>query len=379
MLFTLVQLFILLATPWLLLRASKWSNWGDFMSPVVLCYVTGMFFKNLSGLPLQTPVSELASQGSIVLALPLLLFATDWGLVRRHTKTYFLAFLLAIVGNIVSLSICAWWFKGSLPQVWQAAGMLAGIYTGGTANMQAVGIALQAPQNTFILLNGADILMGGIYLLFLTSLAHRLLRGFLPDFVAPSNSSSGATADFAPLPLRPLAVVGHLLTSLALVALAGTLTWLLFGNLQATSFLMLLLTSLSIAAAQIPLVRRQITSIQTGEYLLLIFCVALGLLADLRDMASKGGLILLFCGVSLWLAVGIHLLLARWLRIDRDIFLIASTATIFGPPFIAQVASAINNRRLIFPGIALALLGIALGNYVGIGLAYFLRWWLGPA
>ena len=50
--------------------------------------------------------------------------------------------------------------------------------------------------------------------------------------------------------------------------------------------------------------------------------------------------------------------------------MIAGTAAIYGPVFIGQIASTIDNRSLVFPGIALGLLGIAMGNYVGIFVAW---------
>ena len=53
--------------------------------------------------------------------------------------------------------------------------------------------------------------------------------------------------------------------------------------------------------------------------------------------------------------------------------MITSTAAIYGPVFVGQIASAIGNKKLIFTGIALGLLGFAVGNYLGIGLAYILK------
>jgi len=67
------------------------------------------------------------------------------------------------------------------------------------------------------------------------------------------------------------------------------------------------------------------------------------------------------------------LLLAALFRIDRDTFLFTSVAALYGPPFIGQMASITNNRQLIFSGIAMGLLGYAIGNYLGIGWAYLLQ------
>jgi uncharacterized membrane protein len=44
---------------------------------------------------------------------------------------------------------------------------------------------------------------------------------------------------------------------------------------------------------------------------------------------------------------------------------------------VAQVATAIGNRQLLAPGIAVSLLGFAIGNYLGLAVAYGLQAWLG--
>ena len=63
-----------------------------------------------------------------------------------------------------------------------------------------------------------------------------------------------------------------------------------------------------------------------------------------------------------------------YLAIDRDTLMVASTAAFFGPVFVAQVAAAIRNPSLLAPGIAVGLLGFAIGNYLGLGVAYLMQW-----
>ena len=40
-------------------------------------------------------------------------------------------------------------------------------------------------------------------------------------------------------------------------------------------------------------------------------------------------------------------------------------AGIYGPPFIAPVANAFGDRKLIAPGVICGALGLALGNFIG--------------
>jgi len=54
--------------------------------------------------------------------------------------------------------------------------------------------------------------------------------------------------------------------------------------------------------------------------------------------------------------------------------MITSTAALYGPAFIGQIASVINNRQLVFSGMATSLVGLAMGNYIGVGVANLLRY-----
>ena len=71
-------------------------------------------------------------------------------------------------------------------------------------------------------------------------------------------------------------------------------------------------------------------------------------------------------------SVILHLLLARIARIDADTAIITSTAGIYGPAFIVPTANALNNRQVVLPGLICGILGYAVGNYLGIGVALLL-------
>ena len=110
---------------------------------------------------------------------------------------------------------------------------------------------------------------------------------------------------------------------------------------------------------------------------MLVFCVAIGMLADFSKLVEEGGMILVFTACVMFSAILLHYFLAALLRIDRDTVMITSTAAIMGPVFVGQIASVIQNKQLVFSGMASGLMGYAIGNYLGIGLGYLLKVWLG--
>ena len=234
--------------------------------------------------------------------------------------------------------------------------------------MQAVGIALQADSELIVLLNAADIFVGGLYLVFLTSIAHWFLGLFLNNFDTGKNKMSKNN-----LKISSIFSLDDFLKGLGIalfiigVAVGGSF---LFFQALAATFIILTITTLSIIASRIPQIHAVKGSFETGDYLLLMFCIAVGMLANFDNILANGFAIIIFMAVAWGITVGLHWLCCFLWKIDRDTAMIAGTAAIYGPVFIGQIASTIDNRSLVFPGIALGLLGIAMGNYVGIFVAW---------
>ena len=253
--------------------------------------------------------------------------------------------------------------------------MLTGVYTGGTANMQAVGIAIGADEDSFALINSVEIVCGGIYLLFLTSFAPLLFGKVLPAYESDGNTSE---IDDDPVEIKKDWKSMVQATMLAIVILGVTLglATALYGGLTNTTFIILSLTTLSVIASFSTKIRAFRGAFEVGDYLLLMFCVAVGMRSDFGNIVEQGGVLLAFTAISWLLSIGFHLILSIIFRIDRDTTLITSTAALYGPAFIGQIASVLKNRDVVFAGIATGLVGYAIGNYLGISMHYLLEKWL---
>ena len=104
-----------------------------------------------------------------------------------------------------------------------------------------------------------------------------------------------------------------------------------------------------------------------------MFCVAIGMLANFDTILTDGMSVVIFLAIAWSITVLLHWLLCYFFKIDRDTAIVTQTAAIYGPVFIGQIASTIDNRNLVFPGIALGLLGIAMGNYVGVFVFWLVK------
>lgn len=258
--------------------------------------------------------------------------------------------------------------------------------------MNAIGLMLDVKSETLVLMNAADIFCGGIYLVFLTSVAHPIFSKILPAFKGDKmiedaegmgeettssvdqgrpdqNRESSANKKILHWP-DTLILIG---ITIGIIGLTMGLCYVIFGALDQLAFILLSLTTLSIIASLNPRVRKLRGAYGMGEYLLLMFCIAIGMEADFSTILNEGGQVILFTGGVLSLTVLFHLLLSRWFKIDVDTMMITSTAALYGPVFVGQIASTIKNRTLIVSGMATGLVGYAIGNYLGLIVAEVLE------
>ena len=196
-----LQLLILVGTPGLTLLAARVLKPVAWLGPVVICYAVGIVLSNVPGLGVNTKLSLTVSEAAVPLAIPLLLFSTDVRQWMRLARTTLVSFVLACVAAMTGAAVVGLVCRERSDEWWKMSGMLVGVYTGGTANMNAVGLALKVREETFILLNTADIIVCSVYLLFLVTVAQRVMLRFLPPFPRPTGWQDTHEEDAASPPL----------------------------------------------------------------------------------------------------------------------------------------------------------------------------------
>ncbi len=362
-----VQLALVIGVPLLVRWAAEKNKALNTIGPVVLCYGAGILVANG---PVRTDpdVWMMASQVVVPLAIPLLLFSTEVRKWLGLARSLLISFALACVSAMGAAGLVGYLFRDRTDEYWKIAGMLVGVYVGGTANMSAIGTALAARKETFLVLNASDVLVGGAYLLFLLTVAQRLMQLILPKFLAQGEAVDIGGA--AKPTIKGQAMSFGL--ALAIVAVSAGIGFAIWHQLAPT-FTLLMLTTLGIVASLFPAVRRLEGSFELGELMLLVFCFAVGALADVRQLTGTSLVLFGFVALVMTLSIVFHVALSALFRIDADTTLITSTATIFGPPFIGPVAAALKNRHLIGPGLTMGLAGIALGTYLGLATAWMLK------
>lgn len=375
----LIVLVIALLPRCMVYLVSK-SRIFDLLGPVFLCYAVGFL---LSFLFENTAMATTLSEVCVPLAIPLILFSSDFSSLKKLARPVLGSFVLICVAAMVSAACGFFLFRDSVVRAENIAGMLVGLYTGGTPNLMAIGMALGLEQSYILLANTADLIVGGFYFFLLISVMPKLFRKFLPAYQSGTAGMNDAElerrldAQFIPEkePFSFKMLLQRMpIFALALLVLGISLgvSWLFTGKIGDVMIVMLCVTTLGAACSFLPRVRSTPGAYTAGQYLILMFSVAMGLSFDLSVIQKDTVMLLLMLLFVQFFAVFLHAVLAKIFRIDADVALITSTAGIYGPAFIPSVANALKNREVVLAGLLCGILGYAVGNYLGIGLASLL-------
>ena len=371
----LITLLIVLGLPALLMWAEKHVKLIKWVSPIILCYVAGIVIANKSILDPGQDLLDNTTGIAVGLAIPLLLFSTNLKKWLGQASKALLSFGIGIVGVLLASTLAYFIFSGSVDEANKVSGMMVGVYSGGTPNMAAIGKAVDVKDEVFALLNGADVIISGVYFIFLLAFAKPLLGKIMPKFRSSKNLEE-ANGSFNLNDLRGHSFKCNLKKILAGVGLAALVLGLAFGMAElfiaegkSDPWIILIITTAAIALSFIPKVRNLRGTYKSAEYLLLVFAVAIGCMADLKELLEAGPQLFLFCGFVVFASIIFHYAGAALFKIDVDTVIITSTAAIYGPAFVGPVANAIKNPKVIVSGITMGLLGYSLANYLGQGIA----------
>jgi len=366
----LQALFIVLI-PLGILYLSRKNKFISLVSPILLSYVAGILIGNL-GLGLNESISMQISEIAVPVAIPFILYAVDIKKWLRMTNKTIKSFILVIISAIISPVAAALLLGNTIPETAKISGMLAGCYTGGTPNLVAIGLATGINNQTLVLVNGADIVVGGLYFLFIIGLAPIMTKKILPPFIKEQESAELA-ADLEKRKKTVLDIVIAFSVMILIVGVSALIPILMFGEIQIAVFF-LILTALSVGASMFKRIREIPDTYSIGLYFIMVFSVAMGSMVNFSTIFTKSSAnILIYTFVVVFLAVFVHLLFAWIFRIDSHTFIITSVAGIFGPAFVPPVAEAIRNRDVVLAGITSGLGGYAVGNYIGLLVAWIVN------
>ena len=378
--YVLVFLFAPAAVLW---ACGKVSILGK-IGPVLVLYMLGLILGNTwkpEGLP---AVQDALSSAMVPLAIPLMLFGCEFR--KGETRSQMLALVTGIVAVCLAVVAGYFIFGRNIPQGYKIGGMLTGVYTGGTINLAALKSMLGVSEETYILLNSYDMIISFLFLVFLLSAGIRLFRKFLPNETLKAATEeemadirkevdkAGANPYKGLFSREGLKDAGFLLALTVVIVGISAGLGLLAGDGWFMVVLILMLTTLGIAASFIPAVKSKKYGYDIGMYFIYIFCIVVASMADLKkfDLAS-GASMLGYLTLVIFGSLLLQVIFAKIFSIDSDTMVISSVAFICSPPFVPMMAAAMKNKRVLVAGLSIGIIGYAAGNYLGFLISEFLK------
>jgi uncharacterized membrane protein len=378
-LLVIFYIFAPLAILYLTWRSSVASKIGS----VLLAYIAGLILGN-SGIlnDSHREIQDILTTVTIPLALPLLLFSMNVRQWVTGLKNTMLSLVLGIVSLLIPVIGGFYLFGNQIEESWKVAGMLTGVYTGGTPNLAAIKLALGVADETYILTHTYDMILSAIFLLFVMSVAQRILLLWLRPYRFNEKSNENAVdpaeikqkdpffSIFSRKIIVPLS--GAIGVSVLIFAMGAGLSLIVPEN-SSMAVAILTITTLGIAASFIPRLNRTEKTFDAGMYLILIFSIVVASMANFSGFDISQLHLLLYITLCVFGSFIIHILLARIFKVDADNVIIVSTALACSPPFVPVVAASLKNREIILSGLTVGIIGYAVGNYLGISIAWILH------
>jgi uncharacterized membrane protein len=369
---------VLFASDWIC-RKPFFKTFGIALMVIVL----GAVLANTGLLPTRSNPTYDAIFAYIAPA-SLFLLLLDVNLVQLK-KTGFpilILFLLGTLGTVVGVLVATLFIPdGPLFEgMYQAlAGMLAGTYTGGSINFNAVALHYRVMDHGLVYTSAVAVDNVLTTLWFFVTIASPVaLSRLLPVRKKVSEPNTSNTVhpkvedEAANLSIRSLSLW------IGLSAAALLLTSWITGFLEDLGWSipsMITLTTLAILLAQIPALHRQKGNMFLGSWGIYLFLAVVGAYCDFQALGEAGRLSLLLMAfvVITVLGHGILLFLGTYLlRYDWEMAAIASQANIGGGTTAMALAKNFGRNELILPAILIGSLGNALGTYIGFLVAGYL-------
>ncbi len=378
---TIVYLF---GIPFALMKLAHRWTFINKISPMFILYIIGLAVGNCGIVnDSVAAVCETLSGIVVLLAIPLMLIACNFRLwsTRNVAKAFFTGVLSVLAVTVLGFFI----FRPQAMEAGVSAGsyakisaVMTGIYIGGIPNLGPVSQAVELPKELYLLVSSYDLIVTGLYLIFVIFCGKAVMRKFLPpktlhnDAVEASEEESKKEPFGKRLKNRLLSV----LLSLLVVAVAYGISVLTHVPEDSKVVIIILaLTTLSILLSFFkPLKKLELhDTFDLGLYFVYVFCLAIATMVNVSDLElAKNLYILWYIAFAVFGSLVLQVLFAKIFRIDGDTVLVSSIALINSPPFVPLVAAILKNRDVMLTGITIGLLGYAVGNYLGIGIYYLL-------
>ncbi len=377
-------------------------KWSQKIGTVIMAYAVGIIIALLNsafgflpaegepGAAMLTTIEKNLMSVCVPLAIPLMLFNSDFKLWTKSLSKTFAVLIGGIVAVCIAVVAGYFIFKNTdfaaNEEFKKVAVMMTGIYTGGTLNFTALSNIVNADPNTYNITLAFEEIVTLPFIVFILAGGYKLFRKILPykdetSLDQSENLNQVAEETFenyrGMLQLKTFGkmMIG-LLLSLLMLGVGVGLSMIIVGKINEL-IVILTITTLAIAASFNKKIRELPKTFELGMFFILIFSVVVASMFDVTKIDSSSLTIMWFILFVMIVTIILHLIFCRICKISGDLFTVSNIALLCSPPFVPPVVEALGNRKVMISGIAVGLVGYAVGTYLGslfatiIGLPLF--------
>jgi uncharacterized membrane protein len=362
-------------------KTTKWKIF-DILPAIIWIFLAPIALSNLnvipgisSVIPRSTPIYTTFRSFAVPMFIVLMLLDINVKQVIKVAWRGAGVMVLGAIGIVVGAVISFWMFRSGLPEnTWRGYGALAGSWIGGTGNLAAVAESLDTPGEMVGMVVLVDNFVYVVYFPIILT-AKRWAESFnrwsgvsqkdLDDFERATENVEEKSREVHFKDIVTL--VGWSFTAMLVANSLASFIPEFPPVLTEGTWAILLVTTIGIALSGTALAKVPGT-MAVAMTLTYIYMTMMGAQADLSKLGGAQWFL-----VAGFICIAVHFCFiivgARLFRVDVSMAAVSSVSAVGGAAS-APVAAAYHREQLVPISIMLALLGYALGNYLGVATAY---------
>lgn len=355
------------------------------LGPALIVILISIVLANFKIVPFQAEVYGVVAEYAIPLSISMMLLSVDLKLMLQLSKKPIFSLMLAVLSVGIVTVISGIIFAPMIDEGWKIAGMFVGTYTGGSSNLTAIGYGLNAPPTTFAAANAADYVVGIPTLIMMFAFPtlaakSKWFKKHWPYSISEKElDGNDKDAKDAFLESKTWSIQ-DIAVSFALAFIIAAISTYLAGfapeSFQSAARI-LLITTIAILSAQLSPVKKVKGNMDLGLFVALFFLATIGYMVNIKEFVGSTLVIALFCFVVIILTLILHVFLCRLFKIEYQYVIIAIVAAIADGTTSALIAASAKWKALVSLAVVLGVLGMVFGNYLGIGVAYLIKFIIG--
>lgn len=352
------------------------------LGPALTIIIMGIILSNLKVVPVSTELYGTISTYAIPISMTIMLMSVDLKEMTKLSREPLIAIFVAVLTVSIMAFLFGLVFAEKISEGWKVAGMFVGTYTGGSANLTAIGTGLNVSRQTLAAANAADYVIGVPTLIFMFALPAILknskkFKKLWPYHVEESELEDCQNEEFMESKEWSIKDIAWMLAIGFVVTEVSTILAGYFNSSFSSAARILLVTTISIIIAQLKPVKKLKGNLDLGLFVALFFLCTIGFSVDIKEFLGSTFTITLYCFSIIFASFVFHLGITRLLKIKYQYVILSIVGAIADGPTSALVAASAKWNSLVSVEVVMGVIGGVLGNYAGISVAYAIKMSLG--